>query len=264
MVLAGRCFATEPIESESSLKMAYVRNEEKGTKLQPADAHAVLTCMNEYPRLRPRRVEAAARLLPGRVRTMMHVARLSGNPRVRAVAEAWQSLTAIGKIECYIEDLCRGAGIGAGDLIGSVAGTGWEFGINVAAFCVQKPGYTVSLRTALGEALMKGQPLELCLTPTAWNRRRDRLVAEWMQRANGVAATLRRRSRLSQSQFASLFMATTRTVRRWEARLSALTTHQQFFLRLFVMYIERNGLPEFRRRFVGQAPRYGKAGRPAV
>jgi hypothetical protein len=195
---------------------------------------------------------------------MMHLARLSSNPRVRAVAEAWQSLTAVGRIECHLDELCRGAGIGHADYIGQVDATADELGIQRCITLNGEPGDAFPLRIALGEALMKGHhPLPLLTwPPTEWDRCRDRLLAEWTRKANREAAALRRRSRLSQAQFASLFMTSVRTVRRWEARLSALTTRQRFFLRLFVMYIERNGVPEFRRRFVREAPRYGKAGRP--
>jgi DNA-binding transcriptional regulator YiaG len=108
-----------------------------------------------------------------------------------------------------------------------------------------------------------GQPVDVWLSPTKWNRHRNSLIAAWDRRANDEAAALRRGSRLSQSQFASLFMTGARTVRQWEAGLSALTTHQQWFLKLFVRYIERNGVREFRRRFIREVPRYGKAGRPA-
>jgi DNA-binding transcriptional regulator YiaG len=195
---------------------------------------------------------------------MIHLAHLSSDPRVRSVARAWQSLTEVEKIETRIEELCRAAGIGGADFIGCVAGTAWELGIDVASFLTGRPGHAVSLRSAIGGALMTRQPIEVWLSPNKWNRRRDRLRAAWASRASGEAAGLRRRSRLSQAQFASLFMTSARTVRRWEAGLSALTTHQQFFLRLFAEYIERNGVREFRRRFVRGEPRYGKAGRPAV
>ncbi len=214
--------------------------------------------------VRSGKLEHAARFFPGRVRTMIHLAHLSSDPRVRGVAHAWRSLTEVEKVETHIEELCRAAGIGGADFIGCVAGTAWELGIDVASFLTGRPGHAVSLRIAIGNALMTGQPVEVFLSPNKWNRRRDRMRAVWASRASGEAVALRRRSRLSQAQFASLFMTSVRTVRRWEAGLSALTTHQQFFLRLFAGYIERNGVREFRRRFVSGEPRYGKAGRPAM
>lgn len=210
------------------------------------------------------KLEHAARFFSGRVRTMIHLAHLSSDPRVRGVAHAWRSLTEVEKIETRIEELCRAAGSSGVHFIGCVAGTAWELGIDVAAFLTGRPGHAVSLRSAIGEELMTGQPLEVFLSPNKWNRRRDRLRPVWASRASDEAAALRRRSRLSQAQFAGLFVTSVRTVRRWEAGLSALTTHQQFFLRLFAGYIERNGVREFRCRFVREAARYGKPGRPAV
>ena len=222
--------------------------------------------MNAYPRLRPRRLEEAARFLPGGVRTMIHLARLSPDPRVRKVADTRHSLTAVAKVDSRIEDLCRAAGISDEDFIAGVDGVGIELGIARRRTLSGEPGYALPLRTVLGEVLVTGhRPLPpITWPPTAWNRCRDRLLAAWTRRASDGAAALRRRSRLSQAQFAGLFMTTVRTVRRWEAGLSGLTTHQQFFLRLFAMFIERNGVREFRRRFVGGAPRYGKAGRPVA
>ncbi len=195
---------------------------------------------------------------------MIHLAHLSIDPRVRGVARAWHSLTEVEQIETRIEELCRAAGSSGVDFIGCVAGTAWELGIDVASFLTGRPGHAVSLRRAIGEALMTGQPVEVFLSPNKWNRRRDRLRAAWASRASDEAAALRRRSRLSQSQFAGLFMTSVRTVRRWEAGMSALTTHQQFFLRLFAGYIERNGVQKFRCRFVRGEPRYGKVGRPGA
>jgi len=195
---------------------------------------------------------------------MIHLAHLSIDPRVRSVARAWHSLTEVEKIETRIEKLCCAAGLSSADFVGRVSGTAWELGIDVASFLTGRPGHAVSLRSAIGGALMTGQPVEVFLSPNKWNRRRDRLRAAWASSATDEAAALRRRSRLSQSQFAGLFVTSVRTVRRWESGRSALTTHQQFFLRLFAGHIERNGVRAFRCRFVREAPRYGTAGRPAV
>jgi DNA-binding transcriptional regulator YiaG len=195
---------------------------------------------------------------------MMHLAWLSSDPRVRTVAGTWHSLAAVARGDTRIEESCSAAGISAADFIGGVVGTGWELGMDISAFLAESVARAVSLRSAIGHALMMGQPVEVWLSATDWNRTRDRLLAAWSQRASGEASALRRRLRLSQAQFAHLFMTGVRTVRRWEARLSALTRHQQFFLQLFVRYVERNGVREFRRRFVREAPRHGKAGRPVV
>jgi hypothetical protein len=194
----------------------------------------------------------------------MHLARLTGDPRVRAVAEAWRSLTAVAKIETHIEELCRASGLSDADFFGCVSATAWELGIDVAAFWMEGPGHAVSLRSALGDSLMREQPVEVLWPQSGWIRRRARLLARWNRRASDEAAKLRRRTRLSQSQFADLFMTTVRTVRRWEGGQCALTTHQQYFLRLFAMYIEWNGVCGFRQQFVREGARYGKAGRPPM
>ena len=197
---------------------------------------------------------------------MIHFAHLSIDPRVRSVARAWQSLTEVEKIETRIEELCRAAAIRDAEFIGQIDSIASELGIERRIKLNGEPGHADPLRTALGEELMKGHtPLPpLTWPPTAWNRCRERLRAVWASRASDETAALRRRSRLSQSQFAALFMTSVRTVRRWGAGMSALTTHQQFFLRLFAEYIERNGVQKFRCRFVRGEPRYGKVGRPAV
>ena len=85
------------------------------------------------------RLEHAARFFPGRARTMIHLAHLSIDPRVRSVARAWHSLTEVERIETRIEELCRAAGISGADFIGCVAGTAWELGIDVAAFLTGGP-----------------------------------------------------------------------------------------------------------------------------
>lgn len=195
---------------------------------------------------------------------MMHLALLSSDPRVRAVAVAWHSLSPVARVETAMEELCRAAGISDADFIGGVIGTAWELGMDTAAFLTDRFGYSVSLRSAMGRALMTGQPVRVLVSRTACNRCRNRLLTSWARRAGDESAALRRRLRLSQSQFAGLFMTNVRTVRRWEAGLSALTTHQQWFLRLFVTYIERDGVRAFRRRFVRETPRYSRPGRPAV
>ena len=212
------------------------------------------THMNESS-LRSRRLENAARLLPGGVRTMLHLAWLSSDSRVRSVASEWHSFSAVARVEAHIEDLCRSAGISDAEFAGEVTRTAWELGIDVAAFMLERLGHAVSLRSALGESLMTGQRVEVWLSPTEWNRRRDRLIALSDRQARGNAAALRQRLRLSQLQFAGLFITTARTVRRWEGGHCDLTWHQQWFLTLFKRYLKRSGVHAFRRRFVLDAPR---------
>ncbi len=77
-------------------------------------------------------------------------------------------------------------------------------------------------------------------------------------------AKLRRVWGLSQKQFAELFMTSMRTVRRWEAGEYKPDAREQMFLRAFSSYARAHGVIAFRRRFVRQAPRYGRRGRPAA
>ena len=235
--------------------------------MQAASTHeATSQTSSGYLHWRPHRLEAAASRFPGRVPTMIHVAWLSSDPRVRSVAQAWRSLSAVAKTESRIEDLCRAAGISNAHFMGDLDGIAKELGIQRRIQWNGEDGDAFPLRTALGRELMDThQMVRLCSSPpAAWRRYRNRLLDAWNRRASDEAAALRRRARLSQSQFASLFMTTVRTVRRWEARCSALTTRQQFFLRLFMMYVERNGLGALRHRFLPEALRYGSVGRPRV
>jgi DNA-binding transcriptional regulator YiaG len=64
----------------------------------------------------------------------------------------------------------------------------------------------------------------------------NRSDAPARNQANRV--TLRKRWGLSQKQFASLFMTTARTVKRWEAGRSRMTPHQQNFLGVFARYVQ--------------------------
>jgi transcriptional regulator with XRE-family HTH domain len=82
------------------------------------------------------------------------------------------------------------------------------------------------------------------------------------RRYQGRIAVFRKLCGLSQKQFADLFMTTARTVKRWESGRSDMTPHHEFFLTAFVGYVERNGVRDFRRRFVREEPRYGRVGRP--
>ena len=102
---------------------------------------------------------------------------------------------------------------------------------------------------------MTGQPVEFDLAADRMESPPGPALAAW-------ACTSQRRSGCAAPEIAAVTVAVRRSVhdqradrRRWEAGLSALTTHQQFFLKLFTGYIERNGVREFRRRFVAKTPR---------
>jgi len=84
------------------------------------------------------------------------------------------------------------------------------------------------------------------------------------QTCRAYIAALRKRWGLSQSQLARLLMTNRREIRRWEGGEDVPEPHQQWFLQLFVEYVRTNGLRAFRRRFMREAPRYGKVGRPRV
>jgi hypothetical protein len=70
--------------------------------------------------------------LPGGMRTMMHLAWLSKNPKARAVAERWSALSADGKRNVVLEHLCEAAGIAGEELVAAVACTGFELGIGIS------------------------------------------------------------------------------------------------------------------------------------
>ncbi len=82
-----------------------------------------------------------------------------------------------------------------------------------------------------------------------------------MTMTSGRVAALRKTWGLSQSQLAQVSMTSVRTIRRWEGGGALPTPHDEWFLQLFVQYVRNNSLPKFLERFVGQAPRYQKAGR---
>jgi DNA-binding transcriptional regulator YiaG len=92
--------------------------------------------------------------------------------------------------------------------------------------------------------------------------RSARAVSEEERKRSAEIAAFRKEWRLSQTQFASLLISSTRTVRHWERGEFSPTPLQQRILGLLVAYVEREGLQAFHERFVGEAPRYGRAGRP--
>jgi hypothetical protein len=49
--------------------------------------------------------------LPGGMQTMIHLAWLSEHPKVRAVAVQWNALSADGKRNVILEDLCNASGV---------------------------------------------------------------------------------------------------------------------------------------------------------
>jgi DNA-binding transcriptional regulator YiaG len=207
---------------------------------------------------------------------------LSSDQRARAVANTWRSLT-IEKRRTTIEDLCGGADITVTEFFRSVYRTGRElnalfrrprdlpiFMLGLLKQDGSDPGVTLeismsraSVKSAFEAKLMLGEPLELFLASRKYRHRLNHLLALWKAQACDYVASMRRRWRLSQAQFADLFMTDVRVVKRWEAHEAKPTIRHQWFLRLFALYVKEHGLGTFRRRFVGQRPRYGRRGRPS-
>jgi DNA-binding transcriptional regulator YiaG len=90
-----------------------------------------------------------------------------------------------------------------------------------------------SVKSAFEAKLMLGEPLELFLAPRKYRHRLNHLLAVWKVQACDYVAIMRRRWRLSQAQFADLFMTDVRVVKRWEAHESKPTIRHQWFLQLF-------------------------------
>jgi len=67
---------------------------------------------------------------------------------------------------------------------------------------------------------------------------------------------------VSQSQFATLFATSVRSVRRWENGQLEPRGHQLWLFGLLVEYATVHGLDQFLRRFVNQTGRLSRAGRP--
>jgi len=94
--------------------------------------------------------------------------------------------------------------------------------------------------------------------------RGHQVVSRESRRSCDRMAAFRRKVALSQGQFPQLFTTSGRTVRHWEGHKFTPTPHQQWFLAILVRYAKQNGITAFRRRFVGEPPRYAKCGRPTL
>jgi len=212
----------------------------------------------------------------------MALAWLSSDKRARAVANAWRALATETKRSTTVEDLCGGADITVTEFFRSVYRTGLElnalfrrppdlpiFMLGLLKRDGSDPGVSLeinmsraSVKSAFEAKLMLGESLDLFLAPRKYRRRLNQLLALWKAQACDYVASMRRRWRLSQAQFAGLFMTDVRVIKRWEAHEAQPPIRHQWFLRLFALYVKEHGLGKFRRRFVGQRPRYGRRGRP--
>jgi DNA-binding transcriptional regulator YiaG len=195
-------------------------------------------------------VEFAVRSIPGGIRLIVHLASLSSDPRLQSVAAAWNAGTpGRTRARTHIDQLCTDAGISQADFIGNVAATAFELGMDVSVFVGMAQYAAESLKYSVNRAL--NDPQDRFWKPTEERpKSRNRAPASPEYSACINVARMRAQWRLSQSQFARLFITTVRTVKRWEAGRSGLTAHQRFFLELFMKYVERNGIRELRKRFV--------------
>jgi DNA-binding transcriptional regulator YiaG len=214
----------------------------------------------------------AQRHLRGGLETMIVLAWLSDDARVREIATSWSRLTHAEKRKVEIERLCLEVGVEPADFVRAVAGAAWELGIEFP------------LNFGLGDVRTYVQQVEYDLLsgptlgpiPTYWyafgdeqHRRRKRITFGKSARsmedhtACDTFAAIRRKWRLSQAQFANLFMTSERTVRRWEAHMYGPAPNQRWLMGRFVEYVETNGRRAFLRRFVRQTARYQSPGRPS-
>ncbi len=223
---------------------------------------------------------------------MITLAWLSQDERVRAVAGRWTALPATARRHTELEVLCGAAGATVDDFLKDVADTGFELGmIDLAGMFGAMFAATDNSESALASLierakLPKGSAAreqlwrfgrlpppahhEQCCTlrigtfrgPSKRDSHGSRVRSAEAHHACSQMARMRERWRLSQRQFARLFVTSVRTVRRWEGYKYAPTLHQQWFLGLFVQWAEQHGIRKFRRRFVRGTPRYGKPGRP--
>jgi DNA-binding transcriptional regulator YiaG len=174
---------------------------------------------------------------------MVHLSWLSSDVRLRAVCQARRAQSVSARRGFSLNGLCDAAGISEAEFFGGAVATAFELGILVPI-----SNMVDSFEGAIEQAMNDRSFLAIEDSP----RHRDKPIAiPDGPRPSGVLLT-RRLWKLTQHEFAGLFMTTVRTVKRWESGRSGLTAHQQFFLSLFAGYVERNGVPEFRRRFVDE------------
>jgi DNA-binding transcriptional regulator YiaG len=232
-----------------------------------------------------------AESLPGEVETMVTLASLSRDDRVRAVADLWTSLSRKAKQTVEFEQLCRVIGIDGGHFVSAITAIAFELGMDVSRFIGSLECWTVQVPTSQQRAMAaKGYAMREQFFKAAafWAGTTSGLVCEPVSLAiafgrRGVSkridrghrvlslegrrscdkmAAFRRKVSLSQRQFARLFVAAARTVQRWEAREFSPSPHQEWLLGVLVRYVNEKGITAFQERFVQQPPRFQKRGRP--
>src|SRR5260370_25912395 len=70
--------------------------------------------------------------LPGGIDTMIHLAWLSPDASVRAVASRWNSLTCPERQRIAVEEVCWEVGIDTAYFVGQIAAAAWELGIDIS------------------------------------------------------------------------------------------------------------------------------------
>jgi DNA-binding transcriptional regulator YiaG len=199
--------------------------------------------------------------------TVIVLAWLSEDERVREVAAVWSTLTTAEKQRVEIEVLCLAVGVEPADFMRGVSSTAWGLGIkiplrpefgDVRPYIQQAVEYDLRSRPTLGPI-----PTSVYIREDVPRRQNKRIsLAERVRSAEDHAAcdtfaAIRREWRLSKRQFGDLFFTTRRTVSRWEDHLYGPTSHQQWLMERFLAYMKTNGRRAFRRRFVRQTPRIG-------
>jgi DNA-binding transcriptional regulator YiaG len=201
-------------------------------------------------------LKSVAGRLPGGVETMMFLAWLSEDPGTRAVAKRWVALARKQKEDIEIEEICRAAGLEYGIFFSEIASTGFELGIIVPlAFPIGAvTGFigeairSVRVREEYWKAVALMDPAEPAVAPLErpavtlnHDQRSHRGASRRLCQGERVHsaddyetcsrfAETRQRWRLSQAQFAELFMTTRRTIRRWEEHQFCPAPTQDWFL----------------------------------
>jgi hypothetical protein len=101
-----------------------------------------------------------AESIPGGVETMVTLASLCRDKRVRAVASRWTSLSRKAKQTVEFEQLCRVVGIDGGYFFSAITATAFELGMDVSGFIgslecgtIQAPTFPQQAKAAKGTAL---------------------------------------------------------------------------------------------------------------
>jgi DNA-binding transcriptional regulator YiaG len=171
-----------------------------------------------------------AKRFPGGLVGMLTLGWLSGDARARAVRDHWNSIPREARDEIAVEELCQAAGIEPGELVGIVARTVYNLGLDVSAIMSTSPKQPVT-------------PKSRTLT-----------CADM--------AALRKRLRLAARQFAQIFGVGLRTVQAWDGGECDPHPEHRVVVELVSRYMRYFGVETFCQRCVGESPRFAQRGRP--